>query len=63
MVMKNAAMLHGGCIKLAPDLLVFWNDKLIGRQYGEIPLENILDDPEDGLGIVYFVKNILKDMK
>jgi nanoRNase/pAp phosphatase (c-di-AMP/oligoRNAs hydrolase) len=64
-ILRNASF-HGDAGKTARKIFGRWKGSAGGHRNAaraEIPLENILDDPEDESGLGTFVKKILKDMK
>nr|MBC8391691.1 exopolyphosphatase [Deltaproteobacteria bacterium] len=64
-ILRNASF-HSDAGKTAREIFGRWKGSAGGHRNAaraEIPLENILDDPEDESGLADFVKKILKDMK
>ncbi len=64
-IFRNASF-HGDVGKTARKIFGRWQGSAGGHRNAaraEIPLENILDDPEDESGLDDFMKKILKDMK
>ena len=64
-IFRNASF-HGDAGKMARKIFGALERLCRGHRHAaraEIPLENILDDPEDESGLAHFVKKILKDMK
>lgn len=64
-ILRNASF-HGDAGKTARKIFGRWKGSAGGHRNAaraEIPLENILDDPEDASGLGTFVRKILKDME
>jgi len=64
-ILRNASF-QGDAGKTARTIFGRWKGSAGGHRNAaraEIPLENILDDPEDESGLADFMKKILKDMK
>lgn len=64
-ILRNASF-HGDAGKTARKIFGRWKGSAGGHRNAaraEIPLENILDDPEDESGLGTFVRKILKDME
>jgi hypothetical protein len=64
-IFRNASF-QGDAGKTAQKIFRRWKGSAGGHRNmarAEIPLENILEDPEDESGIADFMKKILKDMK
>jgi hypothetical protein len=63
--LRNASF-RGDAGKTARKIFARWKGSAGGHRNAaraEIPLENILDDPEDDSGLGHIVKKILRDMK
>ena len=64
-ILRNASF-HGGASKTASKVFRHWKGSAGGHRNAaraEIPLDNILDDPEDESELAHLVKKLLKDMK
>jgi len=64
-ILRNASF-YGDAGKTARKIFRPWKGSAGGHRNAaraEIPLENILDNPEDESGLETFVKKILRDMK
>jgi hypothetical protein len=64
-ILRNASF-YGNAGKKARQIFKRWKGSAGGHKHAaraEIPLENIVDDPQDEPGLGSLVKKILKDMK